>query len=296
MKTIPVHSFTPETGRTEHRNTAPWTLRPRAVVALRRGALVALRRGAMVARFAVALLFGSGSLLASSTDDKIEAAAKNSYVFKTYLAGDSVKLDAKEGLVTLTGTVREESHKLLAQETVSALPGVSGVDNQIQLRDPHPEKSDAWLALKVKSALAFHKGVSAYGTEVQVNDGVVTLKGEAASEAQKDLTKAYAEDIEGVKDVNNEMRVSPESSRHLKARDESVDDASITAQVRVALLTHRSTRASHINVSTHEGIVTLKGVAKNEAEKTLVSKLADDIHGVKEVENKIEVEVEPLEN
>jgi hyperosmotically inducible protein len=242
------------------------------------------------------LLFGNGGLLASDSDDKIEAAAKSSYVFKTYLADDSVKLDAKDGRVTLTGSVRNESHKLLAQETVAGLPGVTGVENQIQLKDQQPENSDTWLALKVKAALAFHRGVSAYSTEVKVNEGVVTLKGDASSEAQRELTKVYAEDIDGVKGVVNEMKVAPEKAKHTKTSEESVDDASINAQVRVALLTHRSTRASRISVSTHDGVVTLKGTAKNEAEKTLVSKLVNDIHGVKEIVNKIEVRAQSLDN
>lgn len=255
-----------------------------------------LRRLVLASGAAAALLFGNGSVLASDEDDKIEAAAKSSFVFKTYLSEDSVKLDAKDGVVTLTGSVRDESHKLLAQETVADLPGVTRVDNRIKLRDQQPEKSDAWLALKVKSALAFHKGVSAYATEVKVTDGVVTLKGEASSDAQRELAKAYAEDIDGVKRVNNELKVAPEKARHAKASEESVDDSSITAQVRVALLTHRSTRASQISVSTHEGAVTLKGTAKNESEKALVSKLVEDIYGVKEVVNEIEVGVEPLDN
>ena len=254
------------------------------------------RRLALVSGAAAALLFGSVSLLASELDDRIEAAAKSSYVFKTYLSEDSVKLDAKAGMVTLTGSVRNESHKLLAQETVAGLPGVTGVDNQIKLRDQQPEKSDAWLALKVKSALAFHKGVSAYATEVEVTDGVVTLKGEASSEAQRELAKAYAMDIEGVKEVNNKMKINPENTKHAKSSEESVDDASISAQVRVALLTHRSTRNSQISVFTREGTVTLQGTAKNDSEKVLVSKLVEDIHGVKDVVNEIEVGVEPLDN
>ena len=261
-----------------------------------RAGLSSLRQIVLVSGAAAGLLFGNGGLFASDTDDRIESAAKSSYVFKTYLADDSVKLDAKDGRVTLTGSVKDESHKLLAQETVAGLPGVTGVDNQIKLKDQQPENSDAWLALKVKSALAFHKGVSAYATEVKVNEGVVTLKGEASSEAQRDLAKAYAEDIDGVKGVVNEMKVAPEKAKHPKPSEESVDDASINAQVRVALLTHRSTRASRITVSTHEGVVTLKGVAKNEAEKTLVSKLVDDIHGVKDIVNEIEVGGESLDN
>ena len=48
---------------------------------------------------------------ASKTDDRIESSAKKSYVFKTYLKDDDIKIESKNGVVTLTGTVSEESHK-----------------------------------------------------------------------------------------------------------------------------------------------------------------------------------------
>ena len=62
-------------------------------------------------------------------DNRIESSAKNSYVFKTYLQADDIKVQSEDGTVTLTGTVSEESHKSLAEETVADLPGVKSVDN-----------------------------------------------------------------------------------------------------------------------------------------------------------------------
>jgi osmotically-inducible protein OsmY len=96
--------------------------------------------------------------------------------------------------------------------------------------------------------------------------------------------------------VNNEIKVASEKANPAKRSEEAIDDASITAQVRVALLTHRSTRSSQINVATSEGIVTLKGNARNKSEKALIAKLVEDIHGVKEVVNKISVDEETLDN
>ena len=55
--------------------------------------------------------------------------------------------------------------------------------------------------------LLFHQNVSAM-TEVSTKDGIVTLQGEATSQAQKDLTTEYAKDVEGVKNVKNEMTVT----------------------------------------------------------------------------------------
>src|SRR5664279_3617486 len=82
---------------------------------------------------ASALLVTSASLRASDTDDRIESSAAKSYVFKTYLKDDSIKTESKDGVVTLTGTVAEASHKSLAQDTVTGLPGVKSVNNQLQV-------------------------------------------------------------------------------------------------------------------------------------------------------------------
>src|SRR5208337_3859352 len=77
------------------------------------------------------LLISSSPLCAASTDSRIESSAAKSYVFKTYLKDDSIKTVSKDGVVTLTGTVAEVSHKSLAENTVESLPGVKSVDNQL---------------------------------------------------------------------------------------------------------------------------------------------------------------------
>jgi hyperosmotically inducible protein len=198
-------------------------------------------------------------LLASEMDDRIDSAAKKSFVFKTFLSEDSIKVESKDGIVTLTGTVSEDSHKLLAQETVNSLPGVIRVDNQIKIKDTPPKRSDLWLALKVKSALAFHRNVSGYDTQVDVREGVATLRGEASSLAQKELTTEHVRDVDGIEDVKNEMTVAALPPKVPSTLPEIVDDASITAQVHAALSLHRSTSSYKTTVTTENGVVTLAG-------------------------------------
>ncbi|MCG6535003.1 MAG: BON domain-containing protein, partial [Syntrophales bacterium LBB04] len=92
----------------------------------------------------------------------------------------------------------------------------------------------------------------------------------------------------GVKEVKNELTVAvPSKKTGRKTIGEkmdtiggSIDDASITAQVRMALLFHRSTSLLNTKVETNNGVVTLYGKAKNGAEKGLVTKFVNDIHGV----------------
>jgi osmotically-inducible protein OsmY len=247
------------------------------------------------ATIATTLFFTSSPLLAAGTDDRIESSAAKSYVFKTYLKDDSIKTESKDGVVTLTGTVADASHKSMAENTVASLPGVVSVDNQLVVSGDQPaEHSDTWISMKVKTALLFHRNVSATGTTVYVKDGVVTLQGEASSLAEKDLTTEYAKDIDNVKEVQNNMTVAAPAATPAVADatvGDKIDDASITAEIKSSLLSHRSTSALHTTVSTTDGTVTLGGIAKNDAEKSLVTKLATDINGVTSVVNNMTIAV-----
>jgi hyperosmotically inducible protein len=244
-----------------------------------------------------AMLMTSSPLRAADTDSRIESSAAKSYAFKTYLKNDSIKTVSQDGVVTLTGTVAEESHKSLAENTVASLPGVKSVDNQLKVSGEQPaEHSDAWITTKVKTALLFHRHVSATGTTVYTKDGVVTLQGEASSLAQKELTTEYARDIDNVKEVKNEMTIARTPATPKETMGDKIDDASITAQVKSSLLSHHSTSAMHTGVSTTDGVVTLSGVARNDAEKSLVTKLATDINGVTSVINNMTVAVPAAAN
>ena len=236
------------------------------------------------------LLITSSPLQAAGTDSRIESSAAKSYTFKTTLKEDSIKTQSKDGVVTLTGTVAEASHKSLAEDTVASLPGVKSVDNQLVVSGEQPaEHSDTWITTKVKTALLFHRNVSASGTTIYTKDGIVTLQGVASSLAQKELTTEYAKDVDNVKSVNNEMTIAATPANAGETTGDKIDDASITAQVKSALLSHRSTSALHTTVSTTDGVVTLGGVAKNDAEKSLVTKLATDINGVTSVINNMTI-------
>ncbi len=241
---------------------------------------------------AVAALIGSSTpLRASETDSRIESAFKKTYVYKTYLKDEHIKISSKDGAVTLSGSVFNDTHKPMAQDVAEALPGVKSVDNRIEYTgDRAAENSDTWVSMKVKSALLYRRNVSGTKTEVYVKDGIVTLKGEAANQAQKDLTGEYAKDIVGVKDVKNEMTVAKIPAKPDQTVGESIDDASITAQVKATLLSHRSTGVLRTKVETNDGVVTLAGEARNAAEKSLVTKLVEDINGVKSVVNNMTIE------
>ena len=225
----------------------------------------------------------------SSTDRKIEDAAKASYNYRTVLE-HHVTVKANDGIVTLTGIVQDKDQKDLAADTVENLPGVTSVKNEITLKPVYPEYSDAWMAFKIRSRLLVKANVSASDTTVTVQDGVVTLTGTVDNLAQKELTAAYAQDIDHVKSVKNDLVVKAQPAKG-ETIGEKVDDASITAQVKYALLSHKSTSALKTKVTTNEGVIAITGEASSDAEKSLVTKLAQDVRGVKSVSNNMTVKI-----
>jgi len=227
---------------------------------------------------------------ASKLDNRIESSVRQTYIFKVYLKDDDIKIKSTDGVVKLTGVVADDLNRSLARETVAGLPDVKGVDNRLEVKGAAPTaNSDAWLHDKVKSTLKFHRRVNGDTTAVEVRDGVVTLRGDADNQAQKELTTEYAKDVEGVKDVQNEMTVA-RNPKKMNTVKEDIDDASITAQVKLTLLYHRSTSAISTSVTTKKGMVTLYGKAKNAAALKLATELANDVKGVKDVKNRMVIE------
>ncbi len=236
------------------------------------------------------LLVATVPLQASNSDKQIEKSAKKSYVFRTYLKDDLIKIESKDGLVTLSGVVSEEPHKWMAEETVLGLPGVNRVVNDLSVMSSRPSSnSDASIGERIRGTLLFHRSVNYANTAVIVKDGSVILRGKATSEEQKQLTTEYVRDVSGVIDVDNQMTVTKAGTRHRRTSGEEIDDASISSQVRMSLLFHHGTDAFDTKVSTNRGVVTLSGTAMNQAEIDLASKRVSDIRGVKSVVNQMTI-------
>lgn len=121
-----------------------------------------------------------------------------------------------------------------------------------------------------------------------MQDGVVTLSGTADNVAQKDLTAIYAGEIDRVKSVRNDIVVK-EMSGNRETMGEKMDDASITSQMKYSLLSHKATSSLKTKITTSDGVVMVTGEASSDAERSLVTKLAQDIRGVKSVNNNMTV-------
>ena len=74
-----------------------------------------------------------------------------------------------------------------------------------------------------------------------------------------------------------------------KSAGDVVDDNTINASVKAALIGNKTTKANDINVETYKGVVQLSGFVDSPEQKTEAEKVAAGVDGVKSVKNSISV-------
>ncbi|MBA1275271.1 BON domain-containing protein [Stutzerimonas azotifigens] len=62
--------------------------------------------------------------------------------------------------------------------------------------------SDTWITTKVKSVLLAEGSTPGMDIEVETKDGIVSLTGTVATEAEKEMAISKAKDVEGVRNVS----------------------------------------------------------------------------------------------
>jgi osmotically-inducible protein OsmY len=122
-------------------------------------------------------------------------------------------------------------------------------------------------------------------------NGRVTLLGSAGSELQKQFITAWAKDIDGVEEVRNRMLTAEAGPPRRRAPGPVLDDASISAQVKVALLLHRSTESLIPRIRLLDGVVTLHGEVDSGEQLDQVTSLVASVQGVSQVNNRMTMKV-----
>jgi osmotically-inducible protein OsmY len=152
---------------------------------------------------------------------------------------------------------------------------------------------DAAITARLKTTYLFNRHLDALRINVDTKDGAVALEGVVRDDIQKDLAGAIAEGADGVKTVRNDLRVGEGAVEEPDEVDrtftQTVRDATTTATVKASLAVAKGVKASEIDVSTRWGTVTLAGTVATKAEKELALKTAEDVAGVKDVVNNIQV-------
>jgi osmotically-inducible protein OsmY len=133
-----------------------------------------------------------------------------------------VSQDRDKGVVSLTGSVATDDDKARAESVARSIAGTEVVSNEIGVRP----KGDDGTAKKVDSDLdsGIDKNLSAMlvqhklkgDVRYDVNNGVVTLKGDVPSQAQRASVEKLAGQVPNVKQVVNELEVKNQKATTTK--------------------------------------------------------------------------------
>jgi hyperosmotically inducible periplasmic protein len=142
-------------------------------------------------------------------------------------------------------------------------------------------KSDAGITTAIKTKLAADDQVKAYQIDVDTRDRIVTLSGRVDSAQAKTRAADIARAQEGVSQVVDNIMATEAGPMPM------VPDASVTAAVKTALLADTTISGRRIDVDSREGVVTLSGVVRSQAEKEIALQIARDATGVREVRDRL---------
>jgi osmotically-inducible protein OsmY len=113
-----------------------------------------------------------------------------------------------DGDVVLRGSVVNLVQRAEAVRTARGVPGVRAVDDQLRTRAAGADhRADAKTEAAVLDALILDDAVPAYGIDVDVDGGEVTLRGAVDIASERDAAERIALRVPGVSEVRNRLKV-----------------------------------------------------------------------------------------
>ena len=146
---------------------------------------------------------------------------------------------------------------------------------------------------ELETAFLFSDQLNPFKIDTDVHGNHVVLKGAVSTDVQKDLAGEIAKGVDGIKHVDNELTVTPKAAKRKSKGKEDfaawAHDAMITAAIKTDYITHSDIVGFNINVTTKNGVVTLRGKAKSKAVKELAGQIARNQDNVVSVKNDLRV-------
>jgi len=226
------------------------------------------------------------------------------------LDAHAVNVDTINGVVTLHGKVDTTAAKTRAQQVATQIDGMKTVRNLLQVVPESARKttnlSDDAIREQAENALKSDASLGDSSIKVKsVNKGVLLLSGTAATLSDHLRAIRDVDAVDGVRrvasevqspDVLSDREIVSEEAKAYAAPPESgggikqtVTDMWITTDTKSRLMADSETPALDINVDTDDGVVTLFGIVPTAAAKAAAEADALKVHGVKTVENDLQV-------
>lgn len=149
-------------------------------------------------------------------DSTIAANVKAALVQDPTTRASNISVNTMHGVVELTGFVDTPDQRHEAARVARNVAGVRSVDDQLHVNGPYGSPavvgsamSDDAISARVQSALASDPAMQGTQVKVSTDRGVVQLAGFVGSNAMRDEAGNVAGSVQGVRQVDNDLRLSP---------------------------------------------------------------------------------------
>ncbi len=213
------------------------------------------------------------------SDDDIKFWVKDAISEDPYIDTSGVKVEVDDGIVTLSGEVRNLASKKYADLEAKKINGVLGVVNELTVLPSHMLDTD--IAQMIRHRIINSAAIESENINVTCVDGKVTLTGDVISWSEKEEAGLLASEVRGVKDVENNLVVKWKVNRSDSAIEKDVL-ASLKRKVYLIDLP--------IDVSVKNGVVTLTGTVGSEYQKDRAYDAVRWVDNVTGVINNLKVE------
>jgi osmotically-inducible protein OsmY len=214
------------------------------------------------------------------TDTQLQRDVLDALDWEPSIEASKIGVTAKDGIVTLTGSVSFYADKHEADRIAKAVAGVKAVADDIEVRLPGSnERNDTDLAAAVVNALKWHTSIPEGKLKVTVRDGWITLDGEVDWQYQRQAALDAVRFLVGVKGVANSITLAAKP----KPKD-------VRAKIESAFKRSAGVDASHVRVETHNGTILLKGKVSSWSERAEAERVAWAAPGVATVDNRLVVD------
>ncbi|MCF7874819.1 MAG: BON domain-containing protein [Candidatus Omnitrophica bacterium] len=139
---------------------------------------------------------------------------------------------------------------------------------------------DPAIGVVVMDALIKDQRIDSNWIDIEVNDGIAILDGSVEDILTKERAAKLAATVKGVRGVVNDLKVEAIE----------VKDSELKQDIENTLAWNSATDSWEIEAEVNNQQVALTGQVESYAEQQLAAKVVKKIEGVKEVENKIEIE------
>ena len=206
-----------------------------------------------------------------SSDKDLQVAVWEELDFEPSIDASKIGVTAKDGIVTLTGTVNNNAEKYAAVQAAERVHGVRAVNDELKVDLPSIHvRNDEDIASAALNALDWNVQVPKQSLTVKVDGGWVTLTGQVEFNYQKAAAEFAVRNLTGVTGVSNLITI----------RTPSIEPWEVKSKIDEALRRTADEDARRINVEVVGRQVTLRGTVSSIAERGDVERAAWSAPGV----------------